>query len=542
MIGAWTVGDHRAFADSLAHMDHGTLVDAGPVVRAHKLQQIVDIDPFFGIRLHPFTVFRCFAVFRHNHLSSGHRGYLARSFTDNHGVGIFGHLRFHPCSHHGGFRNEQRYPLALHVRAHQGSVRIIMFQERNERGRHRNQLLRRYIHVMNFVRFNLEKLAAITNGDSWRSKLAMTIHRRVRLRHNEIFLLIRREEIQFIGDFSRFHLAIRGLNESEFIDPTKGRQAGDQADVRAFWRFDRADPSVMGRMHVADFESCAFPTQTPGSKGGQTTFVRHFAQGIRLIHQLRELTPTKEVTNHRRQSLRVDQFLRSHSFGIDVKQRHPLFHQSLRSAQACPALIGEKLSHRPYATTAQMINVIRRPLAQAKVDQITGGGHHIFPGQNAGQQIGLQAKLLIQLVPTHATDVITLRIEEKTLQQRLRVRHRGGIAGAQTPINFFEGGFGILGRILLQTLQNGVIHSNIHHLYRFQAEVEQAADHGFRERFKSPGHDQISVRDIAHFFDQHLLAQLILFQILRQFHRLNPIKQRDDVLIGAVVQSTQQGG
>ena len=110
-----------------------------------------------------------------------------------------------------------------------------------------------------------------------------------------------------------------------------------------------------------------------------------------------------------------------------------------------------------------MINVIRRPLAQAKVNQITGGGHHVFPSQNPGEQIGLQAKLLVQLMPAYATNVITLRIEEKTLQERLRIRHRGGIAGAQTPIDFLEGGFGILRRVLLQALQDGVIHPNIDH-------------------------------------------------------------------------------
>ena len=81
----------------------------------------------------------------------------------------------------------------------------------------------------------------------------------------------------------------------------------------------------MGRMHVTNFESRAFAAQTPWSKGGKTTFVRHFTQRVRLIHQLRELAPAKEISNHSRQGLRVDQFLRSHSFGIDVEQRHPLF-------------------------------------------------------------------------------------------------------------------------------------------------------------------------------------------------------------------------
>ena len=192
LIRTRTVCNHCAFAHSLAYMHHWPLVYTRPVVRAHELQKVVHINTFFRIGFHPFAVFRCLAVFRHDDLPSGNRGNLTRSFTDNHRVRILGHFCFHPCPHYWSFGNEQRYPLALHVRAHQSSVRIVMFQERNQRSGHRNQLLRRHVHVMHLVRFDFEKLAAIAHGDSWRSKLAVTIHCRIRLRHDKVFLLVRR--------------------------------------------------------------------------------------------------------------------------------------------------------------------------------------------------------------------------------------------------------------------------------------------------------------------------------------------------------------
>ena len=38
-------------------------------------------------------------------------------------------------------------------------------------------------------------------------------------------------------------------------------EAVDQADVRAFGSLDRADPAVMGRVNVADFEARALTGQ-----------------------------------------------------------------------------------------------------------------------------------------------------------------------------------------------------------------------------------------------------------------------------------------
>src|SRR3546814_12801899 len=51
------------------------------------------------------------------------------------------------------------------------------------------------------------------------------------------------------------------FDEAVFVDARKGREAVDQADVRAFRRLDRADAAIVGRVNVADLEARAFAGQ-----------------------------------------------------------------------------------------------------------------------------------------------------------------------------------------------------------------------------------------------------------------------------------------
>ena len=61
--------------------------------------------------------------------------------------------------------DDQRHALALHVRAHQRAVRVIVLEERNQSRRDRDKLLRRDVHVVDLRRLHFEEVAAITNRD-----------------------------------------------------------------------------------------------------------------------------------------------------------------------------------------------------------------------------------------------------------------------------------------------------------------------------------------------------------------------------------------
>ena len=52
------------------------------------------------------------------------------------------------------------------------------------------------------------------------------------------------------------HAAERGLGEDRvLVDAREGRERVDEADIRAFRRFDRADAAVIRRVHIAHLEA-----------------------------------------------------------------------------------------------------------------------------------------------------------------------------------------------------------------------------------------------------------------------------------------------
>src|ERR1700730_3417108 len=111
--------------------------------------------------------------------------------------------------------------------------------------------------------------------------------------------------------------------------------------------------------------------------------MRQFRQRIRLIHELRELRATEEITNHCAERLRIDQLLRRHAIDIDVEQSHALFDQTLRAGQANAALVRQKFTDRAHTTAAQVIDIIERAFTATQVDQVFDRGDEIFVGKNA---------------------------------------------------------------------------------------------------------------------------------------------------------------
>ena len=59
---------------------------------------------------------------------------------------------------------EQRHGLALHVRAHQRAVGVVVLEERDQRRRHRDDLLGADVHVLDLRRPRLGELVAVAGG------------------------------------------------------------------------------------------------------------------------------------------------------------------------------------------------------------------------------------------------------------------------------------------------------------------------------------------------------------------------------------------
>src|SRR5204862_236863 len=99
----------------------------------------------------------------------------------------------------------------------------------------------------------------------FRRKMAVVLDQGVGLGDDESLLAVGGEIIEVGADFAVLDLAVRRFEEAEVIHLGKGCQGSNEADVRAFGSFDWANPAIVRRMHVADFESGTVAGETAWS-------------------------------------------------------------------------------------------------------------------------------------------------------------------------------------------------------------------------------------------------------------------------------------
>ena len=99
-------------------------------------------------------------------------------------------------------------------------------------------------------------------------------------------LVHRRKIDHLVGDLTIDYLAVGAFNKTVLVNPSVGRQTIDQAYIRTLRGLDRADPTVMGWMHVAHLKPCALARQSTGTERRQPALVGDFGQGVGLVHKL----------------------------------------------------------------------------------------------------------------------------------------------------------------------------------------------------------------------------------------------------------------
>ena len=78
---------------------------------------------------------------------------------------VAGHDGLHAGADQRRLGAEERHRLALHVRAHEGAVGVVVLQEGDERGGHRDELVGRHVHQVDLLRADLDELALLAAGD-----------------------------------------------------------------------------------------------------------------------------------------------------------------------------------------------------------------------------------------------------------------------------------------------------------------------------------------------------------------------------------------
>ena len=169
-VGRRTVRQHVAARDLVAGVHQRTLVDAGVLVRARVLRQVVDVDAgFVGRRSRRRSRARRCATRRPSR--PRRRAARPRSRPSRRPP-----ARSMPVPTSGVSRTQRRHGLALHVRAHQRAVRVVVLEERDQRRRDRHDLLRRDVHVLDFGRRHAARTRS-GSGTTTNSSVKLAVRR-----------------------------------------------------------------------------------------------------------------------------------------------------------------------------------------------------------------------------------------------------------------------------------------------------------------------------------------------------------------------------
>ncbi len=121
-MGGGSVGDNLVLLHLLTDAHDRLLVQAGALVQAVELAQ----DIVAVVHLHALGI----------HVGDG-----AGPFRSDHHAAVAGHVHLQTGGDDRRLGNQQRHRLALHVRAHQRAVGVVVLEERDQPGRNAHHLL-----------------------------------------------------------------------------------------------------------------------------------------------------------------------------------------------------------------------------------------------------------------------------------------------------------------------------------------------------------------------------------------------------------------
>ena len=441
-VGRRPVGDDVAFRDLVVDLHDRALVDARVLVRALVFRQAIDIDARLG----------GVEVIRRAHDDTRRVNLLdhAAALGGDGRAAVARHHAFEAGADQRGFRLDQRHGLALHVRAHQRAVGVIVLEERDERRGDGHDLLGRHVDVFDAVAGDEHGVARRPDAgvDELVLQVALGVHLRVRLGDRVALFFHRREVFHLVGQLAVLHPAVRAFDEAVLVDAGVRGQRVDQADVRALRRFDRADAAVVRRVHVAHLEARALAGKTARPERRETTLVRDLGQRVGLVHELRELRGAEELAHGGHHRLRVDQVVRHD--GVDIDRRHAFLDRALHADEADAERVLEQLAHRTDAAVAEVVDVVDFALAVLEVEHGAHHGDDVFLAQRALRVGSIDAEAHVHLHAADGREVVALAIEEELVEQRFAGFERRRLAGTHDAVDV---GQGVHTRIRLVDLQ-----------------------------------------------------------------------------------------
>ena len=263
------IRQHIATRDNIARLDQRFLVDTGVLVGTGVFGEIVNIYPQTA-RLYFIIIDLDDNTRRINEINH------PTTFSTHQHTGIAGNGALHASTHQRLVSTQCRHRLALHIRAHQCTVGVVVFKEGNKRSRNGNNLFRRDVHIVNAIGARQHKFIFKTRRNQVITERAVFIEGSIRL-GNDIFGFFNSGKVfRFHCHLAINHLAIRRFKKTIFIGLGINGERINQTDVRTFRRFNRTKTAIVSRMHVAYFKTGAFAGQTARPQRGNATLVRDF--------------------------------------------------------------------------------------------------------------------------------------------------------------------------------------------------------------------------------------------------------------------------
>ena len=112
---------------------------------------------------------------------------------------------------------QARHTLALHVSAHQCSVRVVVFQERNQGRCAGHNLSRRHVHVLDAFGRSQDCFPIVTSRNEFLRETTVVIHFCIGLSNDVLAFFNSRQIMDFFGRHTINNLAIRRLKEAVLI-------------------------------------------------------------------------------------------------------------------------------------------------------------------------------------------------------------------------------------------------------------------------------------------------------------------------------------
>ena len=406
------------------------------------------------------------------------------------GPGVLDRDVLHAGADERRFRAEQRHGLALHVRAHQRAVGVVVLEERDQRRGDRDELLGRDVDVVDLVALGQDRVADLARLDPLVHQVAGVVETRVGL-GDRVAVLLPRGEVEAIRlDVGRpllalaggldlalhlvalddvadlvvalallhhlhvvehpavLDLAVRALDEAELVDAREAAERRDQPDVRAFRRLDRADAAVVRRVHVAHLEAGALAAEAARAKGAQAPLVGDLRERVRLVHELAELARAEELADRRHHGLGVDEVV-GHGRGHLLVDAHLFLDRALHAHEPDPELVLEQLADAPDAAVAEVVDVVHVLRVAAQLQQEADHRDDVLEVDDPLAERRREPELGVELEPADAREVVLLRVQEHALEQVARRVERRRVARPHAAVDLDQRLLGSLDRVLL---------------------------------------------------------------------------------------------